>query len=98
MQRRGDMGRDRATQDVIVKVYLAMKDRVNMPRDDHGNFLATVQGERRYLSSYQPISRPVFDECYARNGKPGGYGYYIADYSPLLKMWILGERVNSPGW
>lgn len=98
MQRRGDVGRDKRYQDIIVKVILPKRDRVDMPRDERGNYIATVQGNHRYLSSQQPISRAVFDQIYAEDGTPGGYGYYIADYSPLLKMWILGHRMKPPGW
>lgn len=95
MMKRGDPGRDKDVQDVIVKVILPSRREAEMEKDPFGFVLATVQGQHRYRSTRQPISTPVFRECYS--GRGGG-GYYIADYSPLLKMWILGERLVAQQW
>ena len=92
--KRGDDSRRKDREDYIVKVTLPDRDRVNMPRDDHGNVMATAGSMGRYLNTVQPISRPVLEECIQNGGK----AYYIADYSDLLKMCIIDYQVKDQKW
>lgn len=93
--KRGDPSRNKELQDVVVKVILPEKSEADMEKDPFGFVLAVVQGRGRFKSTRQPISIPVFKECYRGRG---GVGFYMADYSPLLSMWILGEKLSYQHW